>query len=1453
MDGFFAGAISLYRKAHIEKRWLRDILTALSAVVVFVTTYILILPAITIDTSDPSLQHLSLAASWNDSAGKLENIAVSFQAALKHKNGRATLQSSTDNGLHWTDVTSLVKTINTVSVGSNDTFRPSGLDSWINTNASSSDLDTRFRIMQKRTDQTTAYYSWSFDYYDLFEAAKPGFAAWIDGYYIPFGGGSAPTDADDLYTAFSVYYNAVSAGITTRAEVDNTLTAEVSVSASGSYVYHWQYRDGASWVDMDEDENGVSNRGDSSIATMDYPALKSGGADVRCVIYDSTDTSIVTATDAVFINAQQALYDNAINAINTGLGLANYTEFGQTFDITVGGTLFNDCFYYTEVAADPRVPFSDAASYQEYLVQTYLDACDAAIAGGESASDAADIALDAVRVIWNRYLYDLFDPDYKTATHVYYGYPDADTFGDEQLAWPKMNQDSFHHTNAAATVDQIRDDPGTVVDYDQFVIDMEKYATAAAAGDLNTQRKYTVNLNGNATPKLDPPVVLILQIQTSWQMFDLEHANALTSSSGATEKGACAEITDMATLYDIKRALLRFVDWMETFSDGRNLVLGVTDVQHATAKSTRVTPSSIGYMLKVPDGSGGYKYVSNNYDVLREALYGWDIFGNCEHVHYTTTQLERVCNSLMDNLTGWTYCGGDTYVPYDDVQKAVVIIGGTTENSNSTNGLGCVLPWSTFSSSSVGINSVYALKTVEGTPLSSNVMSPKIISWLDLSNNNSGDPYDYKAGDSTRTGGTNFTKKYITTNEDAIFNTLCSIARNELHKSTGGMSVLDESVFVEDVTVSDTITDEFLLDRSESVTAVVYDSEDEATRNIVRTITIDLQSETVMVNDYDSDGTPGTPYPVTAAKTGTASNYTLTFPISFDQSYNEGSTEYASGTDHVICDNFLHIRQNGDGTTDVLYDFGRIYNKQTFHLDFGVAAQSDFLGSNNVYTNDGLPRVDWSYKDIYDTTYYAGFDGSDTPQVNVPIGFDTVDGDGTTILIGDTENLKDLDASSIVAELHDLIDNYDQTNGTVRYYWETPDHTPVEELGTASVVNGVISGIPDLTYNFSPTVEGETVFRLVAVFTPGDVDATNPNFHDDATTKAACGAATEGGNVVVRAVDGSKKTTFFVRKDWPVSVSASEVQYYLLINGEREKDSGGDDVVYTLNAANEWKHKHEDLPAVDIRYSDPILNYTVEEIPVPGCMVSYGSDTEIGDAYKARITISSYTLPAQLASNRYLVIGYTWNGTPGTYIYKNTSGSARAKGTNLTNIIINDLPANGSGVYPYTIDSVAFTYAEAAPTLTVPSGETSLNYQFPLALSSGKKLRFTYQKVSDGTTGTVTYSNTSSRSAGYSRDITGFPSEEVRIIKVEQLSSGSSLEATWMTRLTGSDYSAAASSYVSGTTDYEVKTMSNSPSFDLPSTGGFEPWLIGLAILSGISAAAGTLVFCVKNRKRNQN
>ncbi|MDO4216516.1 MAG: hypothetical protein Q4D12_11510, partial [Bacteroidales bacterium] len=56
---------------------------------------------------------------------------------------------------------------------------------------------------------------------------------------------------------------------------------------------------------------------------------------------------------------------------------------------------------------------------------------------------------------------------------------------------------------------------------------LNKSVTAKGAGDSNSEREYKVDLSSKLKAKGKNPIVMLLQVQTSWQMFDLPHANCV--------------------------------------------------------------------------------------------------------------------------------------------------------------------------------------------------------------------------------------------------------------------------------------------------------------------------------------------------------------------------------------------------------------------------------------------------------------------------------------------------------------------------------------------------------------------------------------------------------------------------------------------------------------------------------------------------------------------------------------------------------------------------------------------------------------------------------------------------------------------------------------------------------------------------------------------------------------
>lgn len=1053
---------------------------------------------------------------------------------------------------------------------------------------------TRLYRIYGAKDKNNYGFTASVTLYDILDSIKSGFSQWLENSYVQdFGGTALPTTTQELYQAFAVYYALPTLTIESRMDSGN-MFVDAQTDGAGTYTYAWEYRDEeGNWVSLCEDTTATINA--SSIEL-----LLDGGKDIRCKLYESGQLKAISNT--LFVNPLREVYDAAIAEINTGLNLGA---------LAIYGTRFTDYFYYGNVAKDSRVPFSDAQSYADYLAKLYLDK------GGSEAG------LAAVRSEWNKYLYDLYDPslDNGTKQNINGGYPgNGFTYGDIGLGWEKDQATSFHGT-LSPEIDPLNYNflEGGV-DYSNFVSGLDKTATAVAPGDENTERKYDIDITADAQAKARGPVAMILQIQTSWQMFDLEHANAVTGQ-GYTEVGALAQNTELATLYDIKQALLRFVDYMETYYPGNNLVLGITEVQHAGSQT----------MFSGTDGSGKSLYVTNNYEILRQSIRNWDSFGNCEHVHYDTNALVNATTNLSSNLANWKDFYGEI-IQYNDIQKVAVIIGGPTENTNSTNGYGCTLPWATFQKA--GLNSVYSIRTNNGTPTN----AAGVLSWLDNTANNTGAAFC----DGT---GTSFTEKYVATSEDAVFNYLVQIAEKEMQKK--GIDIKAEDKYVEDVEVSDTVSDEFVLDTTEPVTATVYNKDGSV-----------AEQKTLQLDDPN-----------------------------------------------------LTITANPDGTTTITYNFGTVYNTKKCVLHFRVQAREDYIGSNNVYSNLGTPALGYVHEKLDHLGNPTGVEDRyrvncyDTPQVNVPIRFTTVDGDTASIIVGESVDLADL-STAIAQNAEDLVDNYDQINGSLSYTWVLPDGTE-RDAGSVTVTKGSIGeqSFPSRSSVFEGTAAGQYTGTLKVTFTPETVDSGNRNF-SNADTAVAVNLLTKPGNVWINVVSADSTERFFVRKEWvgDPPEGTDSVTFRVLANGIAVTGEDGQPLVYALSAGKGWETEVSGLPSVK---DGVIQNYTVEELDRPsGYLDTYRSESRVENDYAAKVTLS-FT-PSAKKDNVILKITYTYNGEERTYTVPTKT---TYKNGETYSFVVEDLPLDENGdPYHCEIISIVNTNDKNNPLAVSTSSATAEKY-----------------------------------------------------------------------------------------------------------------------------------------------
>ncbi|SHJ30892.1 hypothetical protein [Hespellia stercorisuis] len=474
----------------------------------------------------------------------------------------------------------------------------------------------------------------------------------------------------------------------------------------------------------------------------------------------------------------------------TAYSLRNYTDITGILPNKISGL---DKLYYGSVGNDPTAPFHDADALKDIL---------------ENGDEAY------ARAVWRKYQYDLYDPNYSsrggcgpllTPSGGKYSEnkpsqnpEDRPDYADELLAstgheYPK-DGDSPFHANIRPQIDAVKEGTivnGALVENDESVFeDLEKTASPDT-GDANTNREYTVDLKAAPNLKQIKPTVLLFQIQTSWQMFDLLHANDRASLVNGNEVSA-----ELLSLYEMKQAFFDFMDWMEENTDG-SLMIGITNFQHGGTHSLVDRP-----------------YFTNETNSMLEGLYGWDSFGDCEHIHYANTALANAMKELniASNFSNWVDNRGTSI--YDNAEMVSVIVGGACEAADLKEG----------STSLPEISGVlkrqYGIRTNKGTGAVSNDM----ISWMDYAAQGG-----KKGSPAFDTGA--YYKDVVT--REGFFNTLKSIYADVQTKAPNIQKVTN-------VTVEDTITDEFDVKTSE-IKAFVGDK--------------DVTSQVAVTAEKQEDGT----------------------------------------------------------------------------------------------------------------------------------------------------------------------------------------------------------------------------------------------------------------------------------------------------------------------------------------------------------------------------------------------------------------------------------------------------------------------------------------------------------------------------------------------------------------------------------------------------------------------
>ncbi len=669
----------------------------------------------------------------------------------------------------------------------------------------------------------------------------------------------------------------------------------------------------------------------------------------------------------------------------------SYEEITGTLPDSITGL---DKLYYGSVKNDSTAPFHNAEELQNIL-------------------ENGD--LDYAKLIWKQYKYDLYDPNYQNRggckALMISGRPD---YADELLEstgheYPKDGNSPFHEKNLPEidSVDNGELVNGALVENDENAFEQMKKTVSPDKGDQNQNRKYNIDLKATANLKQVKPVVFLFQIQTSWQMFDKMHANdraSLVNGQKVTE--------ELLSLYEMKQGFLEFMNWMKQYTDG-SLMIGITNFQHGGSYSMIGTP-----------------YFTNHTESIKEGLYGWDSFGDCEHIHYTNNELKKAQTQLnkSENFQNWVDANGQSI--YNNADMISIIVGGACEkNDLKTDSV--KLP----EIPNGVIKQQYGIRTNSGT----GVIADDKISWI-----------DYCAEGTKKEGGAFDTGKYYkdVITRSKFVETLKDIYAIAQEKASNNQKV-------KNVKVEDTVTAEFNVDQSE--------------------IKAFLDGEDVT-----------------------------------DQSK-------------------IKVTKNADGTTKVSYTFEQVSHKQEVHLQIPIQAKDDFIGSNNVYTNQGTPSISYTGRINNEETYTQNFE--DTPAVNVPIRFTVSDGQSVSVEPEKSVNLADLSRDSfgntqMTKQIEDLLDKYDQTEGTLIYQWVDEEGNPVGDP-TSKIIKDNDRTPPEIpSYVVNTTkldIGKEYKYQLKVTFQPAEVK-------ESTTSKIAVNERTETGKVGIY-VEQKPEGKVYIKKE----------------------------------------------------------------------------------------------------------------------------------------------------------------------------------------------------------------------------------------------------------------------------------------------------------------------------------
>ncbi len=429
-------------------------------------------------------------------------------------------------------------------------------------------------------------------------------------------------------------------------------------------------------------------------------------------------------------------------------------------------------------------------------------------------------------------------------------------------------------------------------------------------------------------------------------------------------------------------------------------------------------------------------HYTTNMDDLIYGIDGWDSFGDCEHVHWSCDKMEDAIKNVYSDLSSWKDADGET-VDLKKVTKTVVAIGGATENSDDGQGYGSCLDntskgdedYDPAKDKTQWTNVDYLYGIRTVTGTTQVYQDDRpIYSWLDNKHNQQ----MIKAHNKyyTSIDDQDNPAYSICTSEEAVYSQLVSI-----YNQSGTDQKTTEYGVVDNATISDTVTDEF-----------------------------DVKGVTATWTSCDG--------------TSTTSTWTV-----------EGGT--AVDPDDPSADQ-ISVTVKDDGSTDVSVNFGTLTGTGTVDVKINAVAKQDYMGSNNVDTNVGTPKVSWEHTHTVSkvTTPY-GLDFAEQPSVNVPVLDMTATGGSDSGRIGTAFNLKDY-AKFDSGEL--LNGRYDQLNGTVSLSWVEVDASgneipvaddPSYAPATYTVVNGAIQGTLELP---SCTVKSDEIgtrtFKLKVTYVP---------------------------------------------------------------------------------------------------------------------------------------------------------------------------------------------------------------------------------------------------------------------------------------------------------------------------------------------------------------------------------